>query len=72
MSASVPTPTTGTAVSVWENTEPSAVVVCPSLSVRVSLSEGILNEDGSINNGPSIRRLAEVAVAYAKAGRIEN
>ena len=33
---------------------------------------GILNEDGSINNAPSIKRLAEVAVAYAKAGRIEN
>ena len=30
---------------------------------------GILNEDGSINNAPSIKRLAEVAVAYARAGR---
>nr|CAB3220849.1 delta-aminolevulinic acid dehydratase-like [Phallusia mammillata] len=29
---------------------------------------GILNKDGTINNGPSIKRLAEVAVAYAKAG----
>ncbi|CAI8017814.1 Delta-aminolevulinic acid dehydratase [Geodia barretti] len=29
---------------------------------------GILNEDGSINNAPSIKRLAEVAVAYARAG----
>lgn len=29
---------------------------------------GILNEDGSINNAPSIMRLTEVAVAYAKAG----
>ncbi|KAE8229651.1 hypothetical protein CF326_g5375 [Tilletia indica] len=29
---------------------------------------GVLNEDGTINNAPSIERLAEVAVAYAKAG----
>ena len=36
------------------------------------LAVGILNEDGSINNAPSIKRLAEVAVAYARAGRVEN
>ena len=30
---------------------------------------GILNEDGSINNEASIERLAEVSVAYAKAGK---
>ncbi|XP_002128180.2 delta-aminolevulinic acid dehydratase-like [Ciona intestinalis] len=29
---------------------------------------GILNENGTINNPPSIKRLAEVAVNYAKAG----
>jgi len=29
---------------------------------------GILYEDGTINNAPSIKRLAEVAVSYAKAG----
>lgn len=29
---------------------------------------GILHEDGSINNEPSVTRLAEVAVNYAKAG----
>ncbi|XP_023245404.1 heat shock 70 kDa protein cognate 3 isoform X1 [Copidosoma floridanum] len=29
---------------------------------------GILNDDGTINNTPSIKRIAEVAVAYAKAG----
>lgn len=29
---------------------------------------GILNPDGSINNPPSIKRLAEVSLAYAKAG----
>ncbi|XP_033643525.1 uncharacterized protein LOC117303441 isoform X1 [Asterias rubens] len=29
---------------------------------------GLLNEDGTIDNIPSILRLAEVAVAYAKAG----
>ena len=29
---------------------------------------GILNKDGSINNPESIRRLAEVSLAYAKAG----
>lgn len=29
---------------------------------------GILNEDGSIENSKSIERLAEISVAYAKAG----
>jgi len=29
---------------------------------------GILYEDGTIDNDASIKRLAEVAVAYAKAG----
>ena len=29
---------------------------------------GILNEDGSVDNDRSIKRLAQVAVAYAKAG----
>ena len=29
---------------------------------------GILNKDGSINNVESIKRLAEVSLAYAKAG----
>lgn len=29
---------------------------------------GILNEDGTINNDDSIRRIAEVALNYAKAG----
>ena len=29
---------------------------------------GILHEDGTINNQPSVERLAEVAVNYAKAG----
>ena len=29
---------------------------------------GILNEDGTINNPPSVARIAEVAVNYAKAG----
>ena len=29
---------------------------------------GILFEDGAINNTPSVQRLAEVAVSYAKAG----
>ena len=29
---------------------------------------GILNENGTINNKESIKRLAEVALAYAKAG----
>ena len=30
--------------------------------------EGILDPDGRINNKKSITRLAQVAVAYAKAG----
>lgn len=29
---------------------------------------GILNSDGTINNQPSIKRIAEIAVSYAKAG----
>ena len=29
---------------------------------------GILNPDGTINNKASIKRLAEVAVSYARAG----
>ena len=29
---------------------------------------GILNDDGSLNNAKSIQRLAEISVAYAKAG----
>jgi hypothetical protein len=29
---------------------------------------GTLFEDGTINNEPSIKRLAEVSLAYAKAG----
>jgi delta-aminolevulinic acid dehydratase/porphobilinogen synthase len=29
---------------------------------------GILNEDGTINTPPSVQRIAEVAVSYAKAG----
>ncbi|XP_065156735.1 delta-aminolevulinic acid dehydratase [Atheta coriaria] len=29
---------------------------------------GLLHEDGTINNGPSIKRIAEIALNYAKAG----
>ena len=32
---------------------------------------GILNQDGTINNTPSIERIADVALAYAKAGKLE-
>lgn len=32
------------------------------------LSEGILNDDGTLNNDASCLRLAEVALAYAQAG----
>jgi hypothetical protein len=32
------------------------------------LGLGILHSDGTINNSASIKRLAQVAVAYAKAG----
>ena len=39
------------------------------IDVVVSMVAGILNEDGTINNEPSIKRLAEVAVAYGKAGK---
>ena len=37
-------------------------------SCMLSLCVGILYEDGTIANEPSIQRLAEVALAYAKAG----
>ena len=30
---------------------------------------GVLNEDGTINNKESIKRLAEISLAYAKAGK---
>lgn len=33
---------------------------------------GILNDDGSINNEASIKRIAEVSLAYAKAGDLLN
>ena len=33
-----------------------------------SCSTGVLFEDGTINNKASIARIAEVALAYAKAG----
>lgn len=33
------------------------------------ISKGILNDDGTLNNDASCLRLAEVAVAYAKAGK---
>lgn len=29
---------------------------------------GILNDDGTINNAASLERLAEISLAYAKAG----
>ena len=29
---------------------------------------GILNDDGSINNPASIKRIAEISLSYAKAG----
>ena len=32
---------------------------------------GILNPDGTINNPPSIERIADVALAYAKAGKCQ-
>jgi len=32
------------------------------------LLSGILHDDGTIDNEASIKRLAEVAVSYAKAG----
>lgn len=33
------------------------------------LFSGFLRSDGTIDNEPSIERLAEIAVAYAKAGQ---
>ncbi|XP_076293461.1 porphobilinogen synthase isoform X1 [Lasioglossum baleicum] len=41
------------------------VCICP---YTVHGHCGLLNEDGSINNGASISRIAEIALAYATAG----
>lgn len=38
----------------------------------ICMFQGILDPDGRINNKKSITRLAEVAVAYAKAGERES
>ena len=39
------------------------------LKKRMLIVAGILNNDGTIDNAASIKRLAEVAVAYAEAGK---
>ena len=38
-------------------------------SNTIFCSTGVLYEDGTINNSESIKRLAEVSLAYAKAGK---
>ena len=43
------------------------IIICHITLIIFALS-GILNKDGSINNVESIKRLAEVSLAYAKAG----
>ena len=40
------------------------------LTVYLRTYVGILNKDGTIDNEKSIQRLAEVALAYAKAGEL--
>ena len=47
------------------------VLAFDQLSSHCVLPVGILYEDGTINNADSISRLAEVAVAYAKAGNAD-
>ena len=42
------------------------------LSPHCVLPVGVLYEDGTIDNEASISRLAEVAVAYAKAGNTDS
>lgn len=42
-----------------------------NIKMGTRVFEGILDPDGRINNKKSIIRLAEVAVAYAKAGEWE-
>ena len=60
MSVSVRTLITGIAVRELE--------IFNTQSYAVFDLVGILNSDGSISNLSSIKRLSEVAVAYAKAG----
>lgn len=44
--------------------------MCSTISsCCVSFFKGILNDDGTLNNDASCLRLAEVALAYARAGK---
>ncbi|XP_035742705.1 endoplasmic reticulum chaperone BiP isoform X2 [Vespa mandarinia] len=49
---------------------PNLVVACDVCLCPYTIHGhcGILNDDGTIDNGASIKRISEIAVAYAKAG----
>lgn len=51
---------------------PNLVVACDVCLCPYTIHGhcGILNDDGTIDNGASIKRISEIAVAYAKAGMI--
>ncbi|KAJ3054357.1 hypothetical protein HK097_002021 [Rhizophlyctis rosea] len=58
------------AIKFFRSTFPEVLVVCDVCLCEYTSHGhcGILNDDGSINNQPSIARLAEVSLNYAKAG----
>lgn len=58
------------AIPLLKKTFPDLVLACDVCLCPYTIHGhcGILNDDGSINNGASIKRIAEIAVAYAQAG----
>ncbi|TPX67947.1 porphobilinogen synthase [Spizellomyces sp. 'palustris'] len=58
------------AITFFRKEFPSILVACDLCLCEFTSHGhcGILNEDGTINNQPSIQRLAEVALSYARAG----
>ncbi|XP_001604460.2 endoplasmic reticulum chaperone BiP isoform X2 [Nasonia vitripennis] len=58
------------ALPLLRNWFPSLIIACDVCLCPYSSHGhcGILNDDGTIDNKPSIKRIADIAVAYAKAG----
>ncbi|KAI9098048.1 hypothetical protein DFS34DRAFT_593536 [Phlyctochytrium arcticum] len=58
------------AIGLFRSKFPSVLVVCDLCLCEYTSHGhcGVLNEDGTINNLPSIQRLAEVAANYVRAG----
>lgn len=51
---------------------PDVVIACDVCLCPYTLHGhcGIVHDDGVINNEPSIKRIAEISVSYARAGRL--